>query len=97
MKFEISDNVLSYLESLDSYNLTIDLKEIPSNCCLGRLPETKVSFLSPENLDNYRHFWVGGIQIHLSKLVRSKETLKVFLSGWGPFKKVEVSGINFIL
>ncbi len=78
-------------------DLTLDLEEIPSNSCLGRLPEMKISLKSPANSEEYRHFEVGGLHIHLSKLLRTNDTLKLFLSGFGPFKKVEASGVNLVL
>lgn len=97
MKFEIDSKLLSYLSEEGSEDLTLDLEEIPSNCCLGRLPEMKISLVSPPNLEEYRHFEVGGIHIHLSKQLRTGETLTLFLSGIGPFKKVEAAGINLVL
>lgn len=78
-------------------HLTLDLEEIPSNCCLGRLPETKISFENPSNSADYRHFEVDGLQIHLSKLLRTGDTLKLSLSGFGPFKKIEAAGLNLVL
>ena len=97
MKFEFSDNLLNYLAEQGAEDITLNLEEIPSNCCLGRLPEMKISLQSPPNADAYRHFEVGGIHIHLSKLLRTGHTLKLFLSGFGPFKKVEVAGVNLVL
>lgn len=97
MKFELDDKLLNYLSEEGAEDLTLDLEEIPSNCCLGRLPEMKISLESPHNSDAYRHFDVGGVHIHLSKLLRTGHTLKLFLSGFGPFKKVEVAGVNLVL
>ena len=97
MKFELTDNLLSYLSEQGAEDVTLDLEEIPSNCCLGRLPETKISLGSPSNSGEYRHFEVGGVRIHLSKLLRTGDTLKLFLTGLGPFKKVEAAGINLVL
>lgn len=97
MKFELADNLLSYLLAKGAEDITLDLEEIPSSCCLGRLPEMKISLESPPNTDEYRNFEVGGIHIHLSKLLRTQETLKLFLTGLGPFKKVEASGVNLVL
>lgn len=97
MKFELADTLLSYLSEQGEEDVTLDLEEIPSNCCLGRLPEMNISLGSPPNSDEYRHFDVGGIHIHLSKLLRTQDTLKLFLTGFGPIKKVEASGINLVL
>ena len=97
MKFELADNLLSYLSAKGTKDVTLDLEEIPSNCCLGRLPEIKISLESPPNTEEYRHFEVGGIRIHLSKLLRTQDTLKLFLTGFGPFKKVEAAGVNLVL
>ena len=97
MKFELADNLLSYLSEKGAADVTLDLEEIPSNCCLGRLPEMKISLESPANSDAYRHFDVGGIHIHLSKLLRTQDTLKLYLAGLGPFKKVEAAGVNLVL
>ena len=77
--------------------LTIDLEEIPSNCCLGRLPGLRLHDSPPRNPSDYRHFSAQGINIHISNALRTEETLKLFLSGIGPFKKLEVNGINLIL
>ncbi len=97
MKFELADNLLSYLDEQGAEDVTLDLEEIPSNCCLGRVPEMKISLQSPLNADAYRHFDVGGIHIHLSKLLRTQDTLKLSLTGLGPFKKVEAVGVNLVL
>ena len=97
MKFELDDKLLSYLSRQGAEDVTLDLEEIPSNCCLGRLPEMKITLGSPPNTEAYRHFEVGGIRIHLSKLLRTGDTLKLFLTGLGPFKKVEASGVNLVL
>lgn len=97
MKFELADNLLNYLAEKGAEDVTLDLEEIPSNCCLGRLPEMKISLQSPSNANAYRHFDVGGIHIHLSKLLRTQNTLRLFLSGLGPFKKVEAAGVNLVL
>ncbi len=97
MKFELADNLLSYMSEQGAADVTLDLEEIPSNWCLGRLPEMKIGLESPSNTDEYRHFDVGGIHIHLSKLLRTNDTLKLFLTGLGPFKKVEASGVNLVL
>ncbi len=40
---------------------------------------------------------VEGISIYLSKNLRTENTLKLSLSGLGPFKKLEIAGINLIL
>ncbi len=34
---------------------------------------------------------------YLSKQLRTGGTLKLFLTGFGPFKKVEASGVNLVL
>jgi len=57
----------------------------------------KISLASPPEADEYRHFNVGGIHIYLSKLLRTQNTLKLFLTGLGPFKKVGAAGINLVL
>ena len=97
MKFELADNMLKFMLKQGAEDVTLDLEEIPSSCCLGRLPEMKISLHSPANSEKYRHFEVGGLHIHLSKLLRTNDTLKLFLSGFGPFKKVEASGVNLVL
>lgn len=97
MKFELADNLLNYLDEQGAEDVTLDLEEIPSNCCLGRLPEMKISLQNPPNSDAYRHFDVGGIHIHLSKLLRTQDTLKLSLTGFGPFKKIEAAGVNLVL
>lgn len=97
MKIELTDSLRGYLSEQGAEDVTLDLEEIPSNCCLGRLPEMNISLGSPPNSDEYRHFEVGGIRIHLSKLLRTQDTLKLFLTGFGPFKKVEAAGVNLVL
>ncbi len=97
MKLELAENLVRYLDETDARDVTLDLEEIPSNCCLGRLPEMKISLESPSNSADYRHFEVGGIHVHLSKLLRTGDTLTLSLSGLGPFKKVEVAGIHLVL
>ena len=97
MRFDFANEVLEYLKGRNQSELTIDLEEIPSNCCLGRLPEVRLLNTSPENPENFRHFIVEGISIYLSKNLRTENTLKLFLSGLGPFKKLEIAGINLIL
>lgn len=93
----MADNVLRFLEDRSQSNLTLDLQEIPSNCCLGRLPEMKLSYQPPRNPAEYRHFASRGISIHVSKVLRTGETLTLFLSGFGKFKKLEVAGVNLVL
>ncbi len=97
MKFELADNLLSFLSEQGTADVTLVLEEIPSNCCLGRLPEMKISLKIPPNSEEYWHFDVGGIHIHLSKLLRTQDTLNLVLTGLGPFKKVEASGVNLVL
>ena len=57
----------------------------------------KIFLQGPANSEEYRPFEVGGRHIHLSKLLRTGDTLKLFLSGLGPFKKVEASGVHLVL
>jgi hypothetical protein len=97
VQFDFANEVLEYFQGRNQSELTIDLEEIPSNCCLGRLPEVRLLNTSPENPENFRHFIVEGISIYLSKNLRTENTLKLFLSGLGPFKKLEIAGINLIL
>lgn len=97
MKFEFTDNVLNYLAEQGAEDVTLDLEEIPSNCCLGRMPEMKILLTSPANSAAYRHFESAGVHLHLSKLLRTGDTLKLSLSGFGPFKKVEAAGVHLVL
>ena len=97
MQFDFANEALEYLQGRDQSELTIDLEEIPSNCCLGRLPEVRLLNTSPEHPENFRYFMVEGISIYLSKNLRNENTLKLSLSGLGPFKKLEIAGINLIL
>lgn len=95
MKFEFNDKVLNYLQSKNASEVTLDLEDIPVNCCLGRVPELKISLAPPEVPGEYRNFSVRGINIHVSKLLRTNETLTLFLSK--PFKNLEVAGVNLVL
>ena len=97
MKVEIDPRVPEFLRQQGGQALTLDLEEIPSACCVGRLPEMKISYRPPEHPDRYRHFNVDGVELHLSKLLRTRDTLRVSLTGMGPFKKIEVAGIHLIL
>ncbi len=97
MKLDLAENVLEYLDERKQTELTIDLEEIPSNCCLGRLPEIRFHDEPPSDPGQYRHFSVHGINIHVSRVLRTQDTLKLFFSGIGPFKKLEVAGVNLIL
>ena len=97
MKFELGQESLKFLRDKQAEDLTLDLMEIPSNCWLGRLPELKISYDQPPDSVQYRHFCIKGINIHISKLLRTQETLRIFLSGFGSFKKLEVTGVNLVL
>lgn len=97
MKVEVEDSVTGFLRKRGKADVTLDVEDLETPCCVGRLPEMKISYDPPADPGRYRHFQVGGITIHLSKLLRTEDTLQVFLSGLGPFKKVEVSGINLVL
>ncbi|MCH8157244.1 MAG: hypothetical protein IID18_05750 [Nitrospinae bacterium] len=97
MRFDFANEVLEYLRDRNQSELTIDLEEIPSNCCVGGSRESRLRDGGTENPENFRHFTAEGINIHLSKNLRTENTLKLFLSGLGPFKKLEVAGINLIL
>ncbi len=97
MKVQLGEKELRYLREQDRTDVTLDLEEIPSNCCVGRLPEVKIHHCPPQNPGHYRHFTVHGIHIHVSKLLRTQDTLTFCLSGFGPFKKLGVKGLNLIL
>ncbi len=97
MKIQLESNVCQFLESRGSRDVTLDIEELESPCCLGRVPEMKITLAAPENPDGYRHFTQEGIHLHLSRLIRARDTLTLHLSGFGPFKKLEASGINLIL
>lgn len=97
LKLELADNVIEYLGRLGQSELTLDLEEMKSSCCVGRLPEIKFHGALPQNPEKYRHYSVQGIHIHVSRLLRTENTLTFTLSGIGLFKKIEVSGVNLIL
>lgn len=97
MKFEIDDAVLVFLRTQGWEDVTLDLEDIPTPCCVGRLPELKLSPVPPANPGSYRHFCVRGINIHIAKTARTQESLTFFLSGFGRFKKLEVAGVNLVL
>jgi len=97
LKVEVEDTVSDFLHKRGKADVTIDVEDLETPCCVGRLPEMKISYETPADPDRYRHFKAGAVTIHLSKLLRTEDTMKVFLSGLGPFKKVEVSGINLVL
>ncbi len=99
LKFELDDNVVQFLAQKGSSDVTLDIEELDTPCCIGRVPEMKITLAPPseDNRSEYRHFTQAGIKLHLSKLIRSQETLTLHLSGFGPFKKLEASGINLVL
>lgn len=95
MKLEFEDQALDFLRVRGVAELTLDIEEISIACCVGRLPEVRLSHTPPRNPDRYRNFRVHGINVHISKMLRTGNTLTVFLSG--PFKKLEVAGLNLVL
>ncbi|MFQ5449791.1 MAG: CC/Se motif family (seleno)protein [Nitrospinaceae bacterium] len=97
MKLDFAENVLDYLRDQGRFDLTIDLEEIRSSCCVGRIPEIRIHFNPPENPEKYRHFSAEDIHVHISNLLRTQNTLTLTLSGVGPFKKLQVSGLNLVL
>ncbi|QPJ60555.1 MAG: hypothetical protein G3M70_01090 [Candidatus Nitronauta litoralis] len=99
MKFELDDKVVQFLAQKGSTNVTLDVEDLDTTCCLGRVPEMKITLVPPSEAhqSKYRHFNHAGINLYLSKLIRSQETLTLHLSGFGPFKKLEASGINLVL
>ncbi len=97
MKIALEEKARAFLREKDQSEVTIDLAEIESSCCVGRLPEVLIRRDPPRNPRNYRSFTVDGVRVHLSNLLRTKETLTLSLSGLGPFRKLEVSGLNLIL
>ncbi len=97
MNFRIADSVRGFLEKKGKRDLTVWSVDLDTPCCVGRLPELKTSYDPPENPDDYRHFTSGGLQIHLARQLKTDSTLDVSLAGFGPFKKVEVSGVNLVL
>ncbi len=97
MKIALKEKAREFLREKHQSEVTIDLAEIESSCCVGRLPEITIRRDPPENPRNYRCFTVDGVRIHLSNLIRTHEQLTLSLSGVGPFRKLEVSGLNLIL
>ncbi|MFQ5672571.1 MAG: hypothetical protein ACE5G9_05710 [Nitrospinales bacterium] len=95
MKFKFEDKALEFLRARGASELTLDIEEISTPCCTSRLPEVKLSHTPPRNPDRYRNFSVRGINVHVSKMLRTGNTLTVFLSK--PFKKLEVAGLNLVL
>ena len=77
--------------------VTIDLAELSPNCCVGRLPDVRVHPGPPGDPGAYRHFHAGGLDIHVAKGLNTEKALRLHLSGWGPFHKLEVSGLNLFL
>ncbi len=77
--------------------LTVDLEEIQSPCCVGRLPEIKFTSSVPDKPEDYRSFSASGVEVFISKLLRTSSKVTLSLSGFGPFKKLEIDGIDLIL
>jgi len=97
MRFVLDDNALGFLSERGHRAVTIDLMELSPNCCVGRLPDVRLRPGPPENPAAYREFHARGIDIHLHKSLKTGKELRLHLSGWGPFKKLEVSGLKLIL
>ena len=97
MKLEIDDRTLEYLCCRNQSDVTLDLDEVKSNCCVGTLPELKFHNAPPQNPEKYRYYSVQGINFYISRQLRTENTLTFSLSGIGPFKKLDVSGVNLIL
>lgn len=97
MKLELDDHTLEYLRYRNQSDVTLDLEEITTNCCVGTLPELKFHNAPPQNPEKYRHYSVQGINFYISRQLRTENTLTFSLSGVGPLKKLEVAGVNLIL
>ncbi|PIR01631.1 MAG: hypothetical protein COV66_00450 [Nitrospinae bacterium CG11_big_fil_rev_8_21_14_0_20_45_15] len=97
MKLDFSADARKYLEQKRQSCLTVDLEEIQSPCCIGRLPEIKFSNSVPAKPEDYRSFSSFGIEVFISKLLRTSSNVTFSLSGFGPFKKLEIQGIDLIL
>lgn len=97
MELELDDPALEYLRLRSQSNVTLELEEITTNCCVGTLPELKFHNAPPQNPEKYRHYSVQGIDFYISRQLRTENTLTFSLSGIGPFEKLEVAGVNLIL
>ncbi|MCF8720075.1 CC/Se motif family (seleno)protein [Nitrospina gracilis] len=97
MKIEVADNVAAFLSERGRSDVTIEVEDLETPCCVGRMPEMRIRHQPPFDPTGYRHFETGGITLHLSKLLHTGDTVRVYVSGIGPFKKIEVSGIHLIL
>lgn len=97
MRFDLDEKALEFLNERGHRAVTIDLAELSPNCCAGRLPDVRLRPGPPENPEAYRHFHARGIDLHVAKGLRTDKKLRLLVSGIGPFKKLEVSGLNLIL
>jgi len=97
MKLIFSEEAKKHLDKKKMKRLTIDLEEIQSPCCVGRLPEIKFSSHKPDRPDEYRIFTALGVEVFISKLLRTTSQVTLSLSGFGPFKKLEIDGVDLIL
>jgi len=94
---ELNGQTLEYLRRRNQSDVTLDLEEIQSNCCVGVVPELKFHNAPPQNPEKYRYYFVQGINFYISRQLRTENTLTFSLTGLGPFKKLDVSGVNLIL
>jgi len=97
MRFDLDDEALDFLRARGHGALTLRLTEIFPNCCVGRLPDVRLEPGPPKCPEAYRHFHVRGIDIHVDKALKTEKELKLYVSGLGPFKKLEISGLQLIL
>ena len=97
MKITIENPVLDYLNKKECDELTIDVIELDVSCCIGRLPETRIDLCSPSNNEKYNSYILEGIKINLSKTMRLDEELKIVLSGFWFFKRLDLVGNKMVL
>ncbi len=76
--------------------MTVNVIDLEVNCCFGRIPETKITFNSPHDQNAYNRFSVDNITIYLSKVLRLEDNVKIVLSGFGPFKSLELIGLKIL-
>ena len=97
MKITIENSVLDYLNKKECSELTIDVVELDVNCCVGRIPETRIDLCSPSDTGKYNSHTVEGIKINLSKTMRLEEELKIVLSGFWFFRHLDLIGNKMVL
>lgn len=96
MRVSLESSALVFLNSRKYDEVTVNVIDLEVNCCLGRAVETKITFDSPYDENVYNCFYVHGIKFNLSKILMLEDNVKIALSGFEPFKSLELTGFKVL-